>query len=74
MNDSTPQDHIHKPQVNQIFVTLGCIMMAIALAMVSVWASKSETEEGYLGGLNWNDKVVIRKHSFLVASNKYSLE
>jgi hypothetical protein len=36
---------------------IGMIMMIVALIMVCVWATKGDQEKGYLGGLNWNDKV-----------------
>lgn len=35
----------------------GMAMLTAALIMVCIWAASSDQDNGYLGGLNWSDKV-----------------
>lgn len=44
--------------VNLAATLLGCGLMIAALVMMCVWATSRNTDQGYLGGMNWNDKVL----------------
>lgn len=42
---------------SKICVLSGSTIMLLALALIAAWASGHDKGIGYLGGLNWNDKV-----------------
>ena len=37
---------------------IGVALLVSGLIMICLWAVGSDQRNGYLGGLNWNDKVI----------------
>ena len=53
-----PRTSVNYPDGVTLSATiLGCGLMVAALVMMCVWATSTNIDKGYLGGLNWRDKA-----------------
>jgi hypothetical protein len=56
-NMPSEDKHREKSNLQMYSAFLAKITSAIAVVMTYVWAKTDDTDEKFLGGLNWNDKV-----------------